>query len=53
MENLEKSWNYKIVISRPVRVLEKKGNPKSFAKVMEMCLHSFIYVVYIYIYIYI
>jgi len=23
MENLEKSWNLKIVISRPVKVLEK------------------------------
>jgi len=31
MENLEKSWNLKIVISRPGKVLE---NSKGFGKVM-------------------
>jgi len=35
MENLEKSWNFKIVISRPGKVMEKTSNHKSFGKVME------------------
>jgi len=44
MENLEKSWNLKIFISRP----EKKKNHKRFGKVMEMCyIHVLIHAVYI------
>jgi len=42
MENLEKSWNLKMVISRPGKVLEKKCNPKSFGKVMKMLLYSYV-----------
>jgi len=30
MENLEKSWNFKMVISRPGKVLEKKLLEKSW-----------------------
>jgi len=38
MENLEKSWNFEMVISRP-------GKVTSFGKVMEFCyIHMFIYV---------
>jgi len=37
MENLEKSWNFKMVISRPGKVTEKNLNHKSFGKVLEMC----------------
>jgi len=44
MENLEKSWNFKMVVSRPGKVMEKNVNHKSFGKVMEMCyIHMFIY----------
>jgi len=43
MENLEKSWNFKLVISRPGKVMEKNLNHKSFEKVMEICYHVFIY----------
>jgi len=44
MENLEKSWNFKMVISRPGKVMEKILNHKSFGKVMEICYnHMFIY----------
>jgi len=43
MENLEKSWNFKMVISRPSEVMEKILNHKSFGKVMEMLVHMFIY----------
>jgi len=44
MENLEKSWNFKMVISRPEKVLERNLNHKSFEKVMEICYsHMFIY----------
>jgi len=32
MENLEKSWNLKMVISRPGKVLEKKTIPKVLEK---------------------
>jgi len=32
MENLEKSWNFKMVVSRPGKVMEKNLNPKSFWK---------------------
>jgi len=40
MENLEKSWNFKMVISRPGEVMEKTY----IIKVMEMCYnHVFIY----------
>jgi len=40
MKNLEKSWNFKMVISRPGKNL----NHKRFGKVMEMCYnHMFIY----------
>jgi len=40
MENLEKSWNFKMVISRS----GKNVNHKSFGKVMEICYHHmFIY----------
>jgi len=47
MENLEKSWNFKMVISRPGKVKEKNLNHKSFEKVMEMCYnHMFIYAVF-------
>jgi len=43
MENLEKSWNFKMVISRPGKVMEKYLNHKRFGKVMEMCyIHMFI-----------
>jgi len=37
MENLEKSRNFKMVISRPGKVMEKNLNHKSFEKVMELC----------------
>jgi len=44
MENLEKSWNFEMVISRPGKVMEKNLNHKSFGKVMEICCnHMFIY----------
>jgi len=36
MENLGKSWNFKMVISRPGEVM-KKTNHKSFGNVMEIC----------------
>jgi len=36
MENLEKSWNFKMVISRPGKVMEKNLNHKSFEKVLDM-----------------
>jgi len=43
MENLEKSWNFKMVISRPGEVMEKNVNHTSFGKVLEMCYdHMFI-----------
>jgi len=49
MENLEKSWNFKMVMSRPGKVLEKKKNPKNVKKVVEFFLfiHMLIYTVYI------
>jgi len=37
MENLEKSWNFKMVISRPGKFLGKNKNPQSFGKVMDIC----------------
>jgi len=37
---LEKSWNFKMVISRPGK---KNLNHRSFGKVMEICYHMFIY----------
>jgi len=40
MENLEKSWNFKMFFSRPEKVLEKK-NLQSFGKVLEMLLYSY------------
>jgi len=44
MENLEKSWNFKMVISRSGKVMEKNLNHKSFEKVMGICHnHMFIY----------
>jgi len=43
MENLEKSWNFKMVISRPGKVMKKNLNHKSFAEVLEICYHMFIY----------
>jgi len=44
MENLVKSWNFKMLISRPGKVMEKNLNHNSFGKVMEMCYdHVFIY----------
>jgi len=43
MENLEKSWNFKMVISRPGKVIVKNLNHKSFGKVLEICYnHMFI-----------
>jgi len=37
MEDLETSWNFKMVIFRPGKVMEKKNlNHKSFGKVMEI-----------------
>jgi len=45
MENLEKSWNFKMVISWPGKVLEIYVF-KSLRKVMEMCyIHMFNYAV--------
>jgi len=35
MENLEKSWNFKMVISRPGKVMEKTYH-KSFGKVRDV-----------------
>jgi len=32
MENLEKSWNFKMVISRPGKVIEKSKIPKVLEK---------------------
>jgi len=32
MENLEKSWDFKMVISRPGKVLEENVIPKVFEK---------------------
>jgi len=44
MENLEKSWNFKMVISKPRKVMEKNLNHKSFGKVMKISYnHVFIY----------
>jgi len=44
MENLEKSWNFKMVISRPGKVMEQILIIKVFGKVMEICYnHMFIY----------
>jgi len=40
MENLEKSWNFKIVISRPEKVPWEKCKPKSFGKDMDICIYS-------------
>jgi len=46
MENLEKSWNFKLFVSRPGKVLGKKFNSRSFGKVMDICyIHMFIYTV--------
>jgi len=43
MENLEKSWNFKMVIFRPGKVMGKNVNHKSFGKVLEICSnHMFI-----------
>jgi len=51
MENLEKSWHFKMVISRPGKVMEKNLNHKSFGKVMEICdNHMFIYAEFVIIY---
>jgi len=35
-ENLEKSWNFKMVISRPGKALEEKLNPKSHGNEFEI-----------------
>jgi len=44
MENLEKSWNFKMVISRSGKVMKKMCYSKSFGKVMYICyIHMFIY----------
>jgi len=43
MENLEKSRNFKMVISRPGKVKEKNLNHKSFGKVMEICYNHIIF----------
>jgi len=43
MEYLEKSWDFKMVISRPGKVMEKNLNHKSLGKVMEMCYNHIIY----------
>jgi len=43
MENLEKSWNFKIVISRPEKVMEKNINHNSFGKVTEYLLSSHVH----------
>jgi len=40
MENLEKSWNFKMVISRPGKVTEKNFNHKSFGKVKKMLIYG-------------
>jgi len=46
MENLEKSWNLKMVISRPGKVFEKQCNPNSLVKAMDICyIHMFIHAV--------
>jgi len=43
MENLEKSWNFKMVISGPGKVLGGK-NPQRFGKVIDICyIHMCIY----------
>jgi len=43
MENLEKSWNFKIVISTSGKVLGKKIIHKHFGKFLEIChIHRFI-----------
>jgi len=39
MENLEKSWNFKMFISRSGKVMEKT----EIIKVMVMCYHILIY----------
>jgi len=43
MENLEKSRHFKIVISRPGKVLEKKNYSKSFGKVLEVLLYLYVH----------
>jgi len=42
MENLEQSWNFKMVISSPSKSHGKNLNHKSFGKVMEMCYNHII-----------
>jgi len=43
MENLEKSWNFNLGISRPGKVFEHFFYHKGFGKVLEMCYnHMFI-----------
>jgi hypothetical protein len=41
MKNLEKSWNFKMVISRPGKVLEKNKVPKVLEKSWKFFLFIF------------
>jgi len=44
MENLEKSWNFKMVISWPGKVMEKTQILKVLEKSWKCCyIHMFIY----------
>jgi len=43
MENLEKSWNIKMVISRLGKALKKYLISKRFEKVMENVLYSYVH----------
>jgi len=43
MENLDKSWNFKRVYSRPEKVIEREKNPQSLGKVVfysYMCIYA-------------
>jgi len=42
MENLENSWNLKMVISRPGKVIEKNVIPKVW-ELMEMLLYPYVH----------
>jgi len=39
VENLQKSWNFKVVISRPGKVLEGKKIPKVLEMLFYSCVH--------------
>lgn len=41
MKNLEKSWNFKMVISRPGKVLEKNEIPKVLEKSWKFVIFIF------------